>query len=76
MSTLKIIRSIIKIINDKKKSTKATNIEDIGIIKRGKYVFLIILALATILFAALIIPPLKIPHKSIPLRANKGVRYY
>jgi len=39
MSTLKIIRSIIKIINDKKKSTKATNIEDIGIIKRGKYFF-------------------------------------
>ena len=61
-----------KIISAIKKSTNATSIDDIGIIKRGKYIFFIIFALVTILLAALLIPLLKTLHNNIPLNANTG----
>jgi hypothetical protein len=37
-----------------KNQIRETNIEDIGIINRGKYIFFIILALVTILLDALV----------------------
>ena len=54
------------------KSKRATNIADIGIIKRGKYIFFIIPAFETMLFAALESPEEKIFHSSKPEKTKIG----
>lgn len=43
-------------MNAKRKSKREVRIDETGIIKRGKYIFLIILALVTMLFPALEMP--------------------
>ncbi len=55
-----------------KKSKRETNTDDRGMIKRGKYIFLIMLALLTMLFPAAVIPVEKIFHKRRPEKTKIG----
>lgn len=54
------------------KSITEANMVEIGIISLGKYIFLMICALLTMLLPALVIPEEKIVHKINPEKANTG----
>src|SRR5687768_8131655 len=55
-----------------KKSNSATSTEDMGMMRRGKYIFLMMLAFVTILLPALASPVEKIFQITKPQRANNG----
>ncbi len=59
-------------MKDMTKSNKATNMEEMGIINRGKYIFFIIEALFTMLFDALVNPVENTFHRSRPEKQYIG----
>jgi hypothetical protein len=54
------------------KSKRATSMADMGMMRRGKYIFFIIPALETMLFAALESPDENMFHRSKPEKTKIG----